>query len=384
MVASRRTLSYCSSGRHGMPHGTDYNSSYGCALSCTTCHELSELNCSFGSSFALTSRGLGYYNRHEPIVVSRALSTIKPTLPARPLLTDCDRRWQQQVMPTVMSPKAAVVERLSQCIPPAMPPAGRESSFLRAYRDSPRRHSILGTPDGPGGAGGENGGSGDPGGATHPASASVSPGAAAVKDTEHLARTVPTSTAVIIYAFSAADQLVRGLAAAAGSSGSDGNGVAGIGGDSDDHRKCVLLRATATTTNSGGGGGASEDGDDPGGFGPALAAGLSRPVLAEEMGETHLWVVDSAGRRHLAAAFVSLQRATVFITLSASSQFPPFRVENRSSAETLAYRQVKGRVFFSSGVCGPIVASRRGFPRPPLSKNRGPWMNVRVLMPEWV
>ncbi|CAN0471203.1 unnamed protein product, partial [Discosporangium mesarthrocarpum] len=49
------------------------------------------------------------------------------------------------------------------------------------------------------------------------------------------------------------------------------------------------------------------------------------------MGETHLWVVDAKGQRHLAAAFVSLQKATVFLTLSAAAQFPPFRVENRSS-----------------------------------------------------
>lgn len=261
-----------------------------------------------------------------------------------------------------MSPKAAAVERLSQCIPPAMPPPGRDSSFLAAYRDSPRRCAVSGTPDG--GSGGSGGGKGDPSRSANSVTAPLSAGsagAAVVKGTDHLARTVPTSTAVIIYAFNAADQLVKGLAAASpAASPGNSNGVAGVGGDSDDHRKCVLLRATATSGNCGGGGG-GEEGGDSGGFGPALAAGLSRPVLAEEMGETHLWVVDSAGRRHLAAAFVSLQRATVFITLSASSQFPPFRVENRSSAETLAYRQVRvlvgGAAADTSFRCGSLGRS---------------------------
>lgn len=172
---------------------------------------------------------------------------------------------------------------------------------------------------------------------------------AAVHCTDHLAQTVPNSAAVIIYAFNTAHQLVKGLTASAAASGNstslgglDKASVAGVGGDADDHRKCVLLRAMAVASG-GGGGGPGDDGGGAGGFGPALEAGLSRPVLAEEMGETHLWVVDSHGRRHLAAAFVSLQRATVFITLSASAQFPPFRVENRSSAETLAYRQVGWR-----------------------------------------
>lgn len=189
-------------------------------------------------------------------------------------------------------------------------------------------------------------GSGGVGG--YPTAAGAGASAAAV-GTGHLARTVPNSEAVIIYAFSAADDLAKGLAVAAAASGSNHSvaggagdtGVAGVGGDSDDHRKCVLLRAAAAAAApSAAGGGGDEDGG-VGGFGPALATGLSRPVLADEMGETHLWVVDSNGRRHLAAAFVSLQRATVFVTLSASAQFPPFRVENRSSAETLAYRQVE-------------------------------------------
>lgn len=194
--------------------------------------------------------------------------------------------------------------------------------------------------------------------------------------TDHLAQAVPTSSAVIVYAFNAADHLVRGLATArdsavaataaaarggrAAGGGNPGDVPAGVGGDADDHRKCVLIRAAAVAGGGGGGGGGSGASDESsggaggrvvfgggsssagkgGGFGDALAAGLSRPVLAEEMGETHLWVVDPRGRRHLAAAFVSLQRATVFLTLTASAQFPPFRVENRSSAETLAYRQV--------------------------------------------
>lgn len=185
----------------------------------------------------------------------------------------------------------------------------------------------------------------------YPAAATTSAASAAAVGTGHLARTVPNSEAVIIYAFNAADELAKGLAVAAAASGinhsvgggAGDTGVAGVGGDSDDHRKCVLLRAasaaTAAAAASAATGGGDEDGG-VGGFGPALAMGLSRPVLADEMGETHLWVVDSNGRRHLAAAFVSLQRATVFVTLSASAQFPPFRVENRSSAETLAYRQV--------------------------------------------
>ncbi|CAM9838191.1 unnamed protein product [Scytosiphon promiscuus] len=200
--------------------------------------------------------------------------TLYPRLIVRNFLGFPLELWRPFLPPT-----AAAVERLSQCIPPAMPPPGRDSSFLRAYRDSSRRHAVSETPDGSDGAGRSNAG-GDPSRAANPVPASVSANAgaaAAVKGTDHLARTVPTSTAVIIYAFNAADQLVKGLATAAASS---------------------------------------------------------------SMGETHLWVVDSAGRRHLAAAFVSLQRATVFITLSASSQFPPFRVENRSGAETLAYRQV--------------------------------------------
>ena len=176
----------------------------------------------------------------------------------------------------------------------------------------------------------------------------TSPHAATITDavdgTEHLAQAVPTSAAVIVYAFNAADQLVKGLAAATGRN--RGGTATGVGGDADDHRKCVLLRAAADS-----GGGDNDGGDDggdvggSGGFGVALAAGLSRPVLAEEMGETHLWVVDSRGRRHLAAAFVSLQRATVFLTLTTAGQFPPFRVENRSSAETLAYRQVGSLCF---------------------------------------
>lgn len=258
-------------------------------------------------------------------------------------------------MPTVMSPRAAAVERLSRCIPPAIPATRRDSPFARTHRDSPGRFTAPGTADaargdGAGGTAGKASPStaGKAGSPSAPATTSTTT-AAVAHSTDHLARTVPTSAAVIIYAFNAADRLVRGLLATSGS-GRDtaAGGVAGVGGDSDDHRKCVLLRAAAAAGSGGGGAGRGVDdsgggGGGAGGFGPALEAGLSRPVLADEMGETHLWVVDSHGRRHLAAAFVSLQRATVFITLSASAQFPPFRVENRSSAETLAYRQVRMR-----------------------------------------
>ncbi|CBJ48804.1 conserved unknown protein [Ectocarpus siliculosus] len=248
-----------------------------------------------------------------------------------------------EVMPTVMSPKAAAVERLAKCIPPAMPPSCRDASFLRGYRASPRHFLRSGRADGP--AEGKGGaGSGGVGG--YPTGAGAGASAAAV-GTGHLARTVPNSEAVIIYAFNAADDLAKGLAIAAAASGSNHSvaggagdtGVAGVAGDPDDHRKCVLLRAAAAATGAAVADVGDEDGG-VGGFGPALATGLSRPVLSDEMGETHLWVVDSNGRRHLAAAFVSLQRATVFVTLSTSAQFPPFRVENRSSTETLAYRQV--------------------------------------------
>lgn len=242
-----------------------------------------------------------------------------------------------------MSPKAGAVERLSRYIPPAIPAIRRDSPFARTNRDSPGRFTASGTADAArGGTGGKAspstvGKAGSPGAS----SAAISTAASAVAHgTDHLARTVPTSAAVIIYAFNTADRLVKGLRAASGSGNDAAAGVVGVGGDSDDHRKCVLLRATAAAGGGGGGRGGDDTGGGAGGFGPALEAGLSRPVLADEMGETHLWVVDSHGRRHLAAAFVSLQRATVFITLSASAQFPPFRVENRSSAETLAYRQV--------------------------------------------
>lgn len=164
---------------------------------------------------------------------------------------------------------------------------------------------------------------------------------AAVDSTEHLTQAVPTSSAVIVYAFNAAEDLVDGLTTVASDGGSPnhrhGSNTA-VGGDADERRKCVLVRAAADGDSDGGDG---RSGGSGGGFGAALAAGLSRPVLAEEMGETHLWVVDTRGRRHLAAAFVSLQRATVFLTLTASEQFPPFRMENRSSAESLAYRQVQ-------------------------------------------
>ncbi|CAM9775046.1 unnamed protein product, partial [Phaeothamnion confervicola] len=67
----------------------------------------------------------------------------------------------------------------------------------------------------------------------------------------------------------------------------------------------------------------------------AEEAPLSQPILAEDMGETHLWVADGAGRKILVRASVSLQRATVFITLSNAAQFPPYRIENRSSSETI-------------------------------------------------
>lgn len=235
-----------------------------------------------------------------------------------------------------MSPKAAAVTKLSRCLPDPAPPS---------HHSDQRGHRRFGT-------------AGAACGAVTTAAA-----AADADGTVHLAQAVPTSAAVIVYAFNPADQLVKGLVAAAGTSGRPCPPAAaeGGGGDMDDHCKCVLVRAAAPVGGGSSGGGSgdgfgsgawtsvaggsargesSRNGDGGGGFGSALASGLSRPVLAEEMGETHLWVVDSQGRRHLAAAFVSLQRATVFITLSASAQFPPFRVENRSSMETLAYRQV--------------------------------------------
>ncbi|CAM9870807.1 unnamed protein product, partial [Laminaria digitata] len=251
-----------------------------------------------------------------------------------------------EVMPTVMSPKAGTVARLSKCIPPAAPPR-RESPILR-YSDR-RRFTSAGTASasverGSSGAGEMGPPPASPATAAAAATTATATIADAVGGTEHLAQAVPTSAAVIVYAFNAADQLVKGLAAATTGRDRGGSSVAvGIGGDADDHRKCVLVRATADSGGGGDSDGGGDDGGDVGGgggFGAALAAGLSRPVLAEEMGETHLWVVDSRGRRHLAAAFVSLQRATVFLTLTTAGQFPPFRVENRSSAETLAYRQV--------------------------------------------
>lgn len=267
-------------------------------------------------------------------------------IPADPTATRRTRH-NEQVMPTVMSPKASAVERLSRCIPPSIPAVRRDPPFVRTYRDSPGRlttsRAATDAAARGAGAGRPGGKTGSPCGSSAASIGTTGPDTATsapVHCTDHLTRTVPTSAAVIVYAFNAADQLVKGLLAASGSGGrgtAAGVRIAGVGGDSDDHRKCVLLRATTATTAGGSGG---DGGGGNGGFGPALEAGLSRPVLADEMGETHLWVVDSHGRRHLAAAFVSLQRATVFITLSASAQFPPFRVENRSSAETLAYRQV--------------------------------------------
>lgn len=236
-----------------------------------------------------------------------------------------------------MSPKAAAVTKLSRCLPsPVPPPRHREQQqpLLRAHRRVGSSESAE-----------KAGGTRSVGGA----------------ETAHLAQAVPTSSAVIVYAFNPVDRLVKGLTASVQAAGLPTPAARGGhgGGDVDDHRKCVLIRAAAPEDVggsscggrlgsgarpgvSGGYGGAAVDdgGGGGGGFGSALASGLSRPVLADEMGETHLWVADRHGRRHLAAAFVSLQRATVFITLSASGQFPPFQVENRSSAETLAYRQV--------------------------------------------
>lgn len=233
-----------------------------------------------------------------------------------------------------MSPKAAAVARLSEYLPPPVS-SRREGTFPRLY---PRRLSTPASTDGGMDRRGAPSGSVSP-----PASTAAAAAVDPAHGTEHLAHEVPTSAAVIVYAFNAADQLVNGLAAATGSGGRR-DAPRGVGGDVDDHRKCVLVRAAGSEdggkdggSNRGGGAGGVGSG---GGFGQALAAGLSRPVLTDEMGETHLWVVDSRGRRHLAAAFVSLQRATVFLTLTASGQFPPFRVENRSSAEMLAYRQV--------------------------------------------
>lgn len=251
-----------------------------------------------------------------------------------------------QVMPTVMSPKATAVSRLSQCLPRSLaskatqePPSGYRRSHGSQTQESRGGRGKHSTP-----------------------SPELNMFA---ESTRHLVQTVPTSAAVAVYGFNPADQLVKELCAAERSAGCapvehrDGSSGLGVGGEPDDHHHCILLRAAAPTSN----GDASlgefwTDGDDHlspeiiaaeessrrggvgGGFGTALANGLSRPVLADDMGETHLWVVDSRGRRHLAAAFVSLQRATVFITLSPSTQFPPFRVENRSSTDTLAYRQV--------------------------------------------
>lgn len=219
-----------------------------------------------------------------------------------------------------MSPKASVAARLSQCLPPPTT-SSREDPFL-VDRNEGRFHTTKTENLQQEGL----------------SSFFPTPSVATSADggSEHLSQVVPTSAAVIVYAFNAADELVEGLNTAADSRHRENH--TGVGGDTDDHRKCMLVRATAgngTGSGSNHGGGNGFDG-----FGPALAAGLSRPVLAEEMGETHLWVVDYVGRRHLAAAFVSIQRATIFITLSASTQLPPFRVENRSSAETLAYRQV--------------------------------------------
>lgn len=232
-----------------------------------------------------------------------------------------------QVMPTIMSPKVTAVTRLSRCLPPFAPLQRNQ------YPRSNTRHGAT------------------------PANSH-----AAAQSVEHLVQAVPTSAAVIVYGFNSADQLVKGLSAAervadsansgdrsgGGSSGGSGSGL-GVIGEPDDQRNCVLMRAAIPidtddsdlwARTEAGAGEASGHGNVGDGFGPAMANGLSRPVLADEMGETHLWVADSNGRRHLAAAFVSLQRATVFITLSPSAQFPPFRVENRSSTETLAYRQV--------------------------------------------
>lgn len=222
-----------------------------------------------------------------------------------------------QVMPTVMSPKAAAVTKLSRCLPDPPSPSRRH--------EQQHGHQRFGS-----------------GGIAR------GPTTAAEGETAHLAQAVPTSSAVIVYGFNPADQLVKGLVAAARAAGRPvpaTSGGGGAAGDTDDHRKCILVRAATAAGGGGavGSGGSGSGTSDAGGFGSALASGLSRPVLAEEMGETHLWVVDSRGRRHLATAFVSLQRATVFITLSASAQFPPFRVENRSSMETLVYRQVGWR-----------------------------------------
>lgn len=256
-----------------------------------------------------------------------------------------------------MSPKASTVARLSQCLPRAAP-SRRNQMFPQGHR------SIRSS-----GATDSLGAAGARGRTIAPSSAAANAASVAAESTAHLAHAVPTSSAVIVYAFNPADQLVKGLAAAERkanrpSTGGSGTGGLGPGGDADDHRKCVLVRAAGSGDGNderggdgfgarnarqrseqaaGAGGGRGDGGGyggSGGGFGSALAAGLSRPVLAEDMGETHLWVMDAHGRRHLAAAFVSLQRATVFITLSASAQFPPFRVENRSSTETLAYRQV--------------------------------------------
>lgn len=225
-----------------------------------------------------------------------------------------------------MSPKAGEVNRLSQCIPPSMPSSEEGQSPVR----SPMHPNLGVTTNStvPAWTGERYGDKGE---------CSCSPGAV-VGGIEHILQTVPTSAAVIVYGFNPVDRVVKGLAAARGSP-VDANAAA-VAEDVEDRRKCVLIRATAEVAATDVAGEISRRDTSRGGFGGALGAGLSRPILVEEMGETHLWVMDSRGRRHLAAVFVSLQRATIFLTISASGQFPPFRIENRSSAETLAYRQV--------------------------------------------
>ncbi|CAM9638267.1 unnamed protein product [Chrysoparadoxa australica] len=66
---------------------------------------------------------------------------------------------------------------------------------------------------------------------------------------------------------------------------------------------------------------------------------LSQPVMLDEVGQTYLWLHGQGGTRYLIRASVTIQGCTVFTTLSDAAQYPPYRIENRSSAASLVYRQ---------------------------------------------
>ncbi|CAM9464734.1 unnamed protein product, partial [Choristocarpus tenellus] len=294
-----------------------------------------------------------------------------------------------QVMPVVMAPKSSVVERLSARLPPpGLPAQPPEQAHLIWSR-------VEGTPkegvsnNGRGRGAESSGRQGLQGSRGHRREERV----AYANDVGHFYQDVPTLSSVIIYSFNPVAKLVQGLvdaAAAASASdvsdeGSDHRMVGGAGnssekkndpgdmeGDAEELRKCILVRVAAEGSSTKGerdfgdirggavkGRGSNRVNGCPAhaeeGFGAALAAGLSRPLLAEEMGETHLWVVDECGRRHLAAAVVTLQKATVFLTISAAAQFPPFRVENRSSSETVVYRQEDANPSFGWHVLPPLT-----------------------------